>query len=315
MGWIGKLGGAGLGSIVGGPIGAAIGAAVGHAVDSYFASEEGEEETGAGAFLYSLGSFLYFVGQADGEFCTRERKLVCEILYDTGRSLGLELDQDTIETLVNAACNDHQAARNVIELAQSSDQLRFVLLRFAWRVAAKNLTIDDVEVRAIMDAAQAMGASEQEFFVSGIPFYRFGQSAGDQDEARALLGVTREATSPEIEAAYRKLSIKYHPDRHVSAAPELKELTARRFSEIHDAYQALKAGPTRLQLFGRSATGKLTGALDAGDVVLCFICDRKCRLPTVEYHGASRCPDCQSLLLFEKEVAESLMESDDDSSP
>lgn len=49
-----------------------------------------------------------------------------------------------------------------------------------------------------------------------------------------LLGVTRAATTEEIRAAYRKLALKYHPDRN----PGDKE-AERKFKEISEAYDIL----------------------------------------------------------------------------
>lgn len=48
-----------------------------------------------------------------------------------------------------------------------------------------------------------------------------------------VLGVSRSATNAELKKAYRKLSLKYHPDKN--SAPE----AAERFAEISNAYEVL----------------------------------------------------------------------------
>lgn len=48
-----------------------------------------------------------------------------------------------------------------------------------------------------------------------------------------LLGVSRSATTAELKKAYRKLSLKYHPDKN--PAPE----AAAKFAEISNAYDVL----------------------------------------------------------------------------
>ena len=48
-----------------------------------------------------------------------------------------------------------------------------------------------------------------------------------------ILDVSRKATSAEIKKAYRKLSLKYHPDKNPS------EEAASKFAEIANAYDVL----------------------------------------------------------------------------
>ena len=41
---------------------------------------------------------------------------------------------------------------------------------------------------------------------------KFGKNA---EECRTILGVTKDSTHKEIKQAYRKLSLKYHPDKNL----------------------------------------------------------------------------------------------------
>ncbi len=66
-----------------------------------------------------------------------------------------------------------------------------------------------------------------------------------------ILGVSKNASSEEIKSAYRRLALKYHPDRGGGKAEEEK------FKEINEAYQALSDPEKRAQYdrFGRVGTG------------------------------------------------------------
>lgn len=67
-----------------------------------------------------------------------------------------------------------------------------------------------------------------------------------------ILGVDRNATEKEIKSAYRKLAMKYHPDR--SDAPDAEE----RFKEISEAYAVLSDPEKRRQYdqFGHAGIGQ-----------------------------------------------------------
>uniref|UniRef100_A0A3P9HHU4 DnaJ homolog subfamily C member 11 n=1 Tax=Oryzias latipes TaxID=8090 RepID=A0A3P9HHU4_ORYLA len=59
----------------------------------------------------------------------------------------------------------------------------------------------------------------------------------------SLLNVRREATQEELKAAYRRLCMLYHPDKHRD--PELKRQADRLFNSVHEAYEVLSDPQTR----------------------------------------------------------------------
>src|SRR6266571_7082990 len=65
-----------------------------------------------------------------------------------------------------------------------------------------------------------------------------------------VLGVSRTASEAELKAAFRKLEMKYHPDRN----PSDKDCE-HRFKEINEAYDVLKDGNKRAAYdrFGHAA--------------------------------------------------------------
>ena len=61
-----------------------------------------------------------------------------------------------------------------------------------------------------------------------------------KEDPYRVLEVEPNATDADIEAAYRRLIAQYHPDKVDGAAPEIKELAAKRASAINAAYDAIQ---------------------------------------------------------------------------
>lgn len=83
-----------------------------------------------------------------------------------------------------------------------------------------------------------------------------------------VLGVSREASDQELKSAYRKMALKYHPDRN----PGNKE-AEEKFKEASEAYQVLsdadkRAAYDRYGLAGLNGqgAGPFAGGVDIGDI-------------------------------------------------
>jgi len=69
-----------------------------------------------------------------------------------------------------------------------------------------------------------------------------------------ILGVTKSATEAELKKAYRKLALKWHPDKN----PDNKDHAERKFKEISEAYDVLSDGDRRA-VYDRYGKEGLTG--------------------------------------------------------
>ena len=54
-----------------------------------------------------------------------------------------------------------------------------------------------------------------------------------------ILGVKKDASKDDIRRAFKKLSVKYHPDKHINDSEEDKKKAEEKFKEINEAYETL----------------------------------------------------------------------------
>lgn len=77
--------------------------------------------------------------------------------------------------------------------------------------------------------------------VNDVEFRRIKKERIEQFEPdHAVLGVAANANMKEITDAYRRLVLKYHPDRHTNATTEEKKKLGEKFNHIQQAYKNIK---------------------------------------------------------------------------
>ena len=70
----------------------------------------------------------------------------------------------------------------------------------------------------------------------------------EQKDYYEILGVSKDASDDDIKKAYRKLAMKYHPDRWVNGTEEEKKDAEQKFKEISEANEVL-SDPQKRQMY------------------------------------------------------------------
>ena len=300
MTWWGSASGAFLGGMLGGPVGGIVGAYAGHAVASWITSTS---DSSPEDMLSKAAAVYRALANADGELSPKEQQRIEQFLNEDNTSLSLSVDAETLRGIVNDTTRDEvQFQESLANLPQHAE-LAVGLLRRCFRLAAADLMISDAELRWLAAFAQQTGIPEDDFGKMMGLFYRTQESESTKQSAYDTFKVSRNATREQIDSVYRELARKYHPDRHLELTPEILELTAKKFSEITHAYEALMSSD---KWWARHPESEQTYCVTDRETARCFFCSRKVRLPVAEHHWSARCPECQVLLLFPEEIAAGL---------
>ena len=54
-----------------------------------------------------------------------------------------------------------------------------------------------------------------------------------------ILGLTKNATDADVKKAYRKMAVKYHPDKLIGVSEDIKNLAEEKFLAVKEAYEQI----------------------------------------------------------------------------
>jgi DnaJ like chaperone protein len=111
---------------------------------------------------------------------------------------------------------------------------RLELLHFLWGIAGADGKFDSNETILLENIARYFGISIQDATSIKAMFIK------DTDSAYKILEISQDATDEEIKKAYRKMALKYHPDRLEHLGDDVKKDANNKFQKINEAYETIK---------------------------------------------------------------------------
>ena len=228
--WIGG----GLGWAFGGPIGALIGFALGSLFDSDDRPAGQRRQTAAGDFKMSLLVLIACVVKADGVTRSSELEIVRRILVANFGRTEAEDAMSILDRLLRQDINETEVARQIDRNMNYSSKLE--LLHILFEIAYADGEVNPDELDILQRIAGIFGISSIDFNAIRAPYTRQNDSAW----AYKALGIEPSATDDEIKKAYRKMAMKYHPDKLAGLGEDVKKAGAEKFRAVKEAYDFLK---------------------------------------------------------------------------
>jgi DnaJ like chaperone protein len=235
--WVGGT----LGWAMGGPIGALLGFAIGSVIDhgSVMLVETGKMQepriprsTNTGDFTASLLVLAAAVMKSDGRVMKTELDYVKRFFV---RNFGESHAQERmllLRDILNQQIPLHDVCAQIQYNMPYASRLQ--LLHFLFGISQADGQVQDTEVETIANIAQYMGIEGNDFASIKAMFYR------DTNSDYKILEVEPNATNEDIKKAYRRMAVKYHPDKVASEGPEVQRAAKEKFQKLQDAYENVR---------------------------------------------------------------------------
>lgn len=252
--WIG----AGLGWAIGGPIGILVGLAIGSFAEALTSADDNTKKAKIGGntsssrtrttpndITVSLLVLTAAIMKADGKVLKSELNYVKAFLVDTyGESKAADL-----LTLLRDILQKDIDLRGVCNQIRTNTKFdtRVNIIDFLFGVAHADGYCSTEEDMLLNRIARLLYVSE--FYLSSIRARHSGSGYSRNSSSHntftknpyTVLGIDKSATDEEVKKAYRKLAMKYHPDRVETMGEEIKRNAEKQFKEINEAYETIKA--------------------------------------------------------------------------
>ena len=239
MSGFGKWIGGGLGWTFGGPIGALIGFTIGSLLDgskstSMRVSTPNEQKTNESDFKMSLLVLVACIMKADGNASKSELNIVKRFLVaNFGEQGALEALQ-ILKNLLNQPIDVREVSMQINMYMNYSAKLQ--LIRFLFDVAYADAFIHPSEFAIIEQVSNIFGISTSDFISIKAPFTK----QTDTNWAYKTLEIEPTASDEELKKAYRRMAMKYHPDKVNDLGEDVKKSATEKFRSINEAYENIK---------------------------------------------------------------------------
>jgi len=111
---------------------------------------------------------------------------------------------------------------------------RLLLLQYLYGIAKSDGDVDKSEIDLIRTIARHLGISAKDITSIEEPF-----NTGSANPYK-VLEISNDCSDSDVKKAYRKLAIKFHPDKIGDLGDGPKKLAKERFLQVQSAYEDIK---------------------------------------------------------------------------
>lgn len=232
-GFIGGLIGFALGSFVDGAtsqktIGAGSGSSTGGGYSGRRTYTTNEQRN---SFLVSLLVLSAAVMKADGKVLKSELNYIKDFIR---QNFGEDAVQDAlsiIKNLLQSNIDVYQACSQIKMYMQLSQRLQ--LFHYLLGIAQADGQVSPEESSLLYTIGTSLGLNEKD--IRSI----MGMFEPDKDPYK-ILEIDKTATDEEVRKAYRRMAVRFHPDKVESLGADVKKAAEEKFKSVQSAYEQIK---------------------------------------------------------------------------
>lgn len=235
--WIGGA----LGWAFGGPLGALLGFLFGSMFEGMASGKYALEQdratrpnatTQEGDFGISLLVLSAAVMKSDNEVKRSELDFVKQFFKAQFGQQKAEQYILIFRELLKKDYNIHEICRQIRFAMDHASRLQ--LLHYLFGLAQSDGQIAPNELSTILSIAGELGISSADYESIKAMFIK------ETTSAYKILEITPDADNEEIKKAYRKMAVKYHPDKVSHLGEDVQKRANEKFKEVNSAYEQLK---------------------------------------------------------------------------
>ena len=114
---------------------------------------------------------------------------------------------------------------------------RLEIIHFLFGVAASDNEIHLKEIKTIKKISNYMNINSYDF--ESIKSMLLAKNSANSEKWYKILGVDKNTTHSEVKKVYRKMALKYQPDKLIGVSEDIKKLASQKFLAVKEAYEQI----------------------------------------------------------------------------
>jgi DnaJ like chaperone protein len=235
----GKWLGSGLGWAFGGPLGGVLGFALGSLFDASDVKNDGQNTLGQSSTRHDTGDFTVSllvlsaaVMKSDGKTLKSELDFVKKFLAS---QFGEERAQEQLLILKEILKQEIPLQDVCLQIKQfMPHSQRLQIIHYLFGISKADGHVHELELQTIQTIANYLGVRAADFESLKAMYFR------DTNSDYKILEIEPTVGDDEVKKAYRKMAVKFHPDKVAALGEEVQKAANEKFQKVQQAYENIK---------------------------------------------------------------------------